>query len=160
MMKKRPFISGAIFGAIVAAVIHAMIFRPPPPPFGGPHDPQAMERMFFEHFARELSLSPEQKEAISPIMSQLNRKMMALRVSQGDETKELFNEADREMAPLLNDSQRKKLADDRAHMEKMHQEEEAFLRGENPAPPHRFPPHGSPPPGPPPHGFPPPDFPR
>ena len=134
-MKLTPFIAGALGGAVISALIHLTFFRPPfpPPGFGGPRPPREMEHMFIERFSHDLDLSPDQMQTIRPILSRLHREMLTLKVSQNAAAQKLLSQADAELAPLLNDKQKQRLAEEHKHMEQRQKEEEDFLRRAEPA---------------------------
>lgn len=135
-MKTKQFIFGAVVGALVCAIIHIIVFRPPhyPP---GPPPPGHMGKMLLEHFADELSLTQEQKTAVGPILLELQKNMMELRLSQREQVDKILAETNQKLAPILNAEQLEKLNKKRERMEEFRRNEERFLKehGEGHMPP-------------------------
>ena len=125
-MKNKAFVTGAICGVVICALVHALIFMRPP--HFGPPPPHGMERMLLKRFERELGLDAAQVEKISPIVSRMHVKMLSIRVAQDAETTKIMSEMDKEMEQFLTPAQREKLAEMRSHFDRMHAADEEFLR--------------------------------
>jgi Spy/CpxP family protein refolding chaperone len=118
------FIAGGVCGFLAALHMgRTMIFHHPPPGSIAAH--------FKDHLRHELNLTPGQVEKISPIVDRATAQLDAKREQTSREIREIFEQAHREMLPLLTPQQRTLL-------ERMEQRHREMM--------HRF----GPPPGPPP----------
>ena len=144
VVKSKQFLGGAIVGALIAALVHLALFRPPPRPLGPP-EPRVVRQMLLDHFKRELRLTPQQTEKIAPLLETLHKKVVTLKLSQSAEIDSLLTETDQEMIPLLTEEQRARLAEERARMKKMREVEEAFIGPPPPPPSHWLGDHPAPP---------------
>ena len=125
-MKTRMFISGAVAGALVSALIHVVVFRPPHHP-PGPPPPGRMEAMLLDQFSEDLSLTGDQRKAIAPILTEMHKSTLALRLSRQDEMEKILDKTDQQISPLLSGEQREKLAKRRARMKEFRHRDERFL---------------------------------
>ncbi len=137
-MKTKSFLVGALVGALVSALIHVFLFRPQRHFGPRPPDPQTMQQMLLDRFTRELSLTSEQKEQISPVVIDLHKKMLALRLSQESEIDKLMSQTDDEVAKYLSPEQQKKFVEVRERFKERRKKDEEFLKsgGGMPPPPH------------------------
>lgn len=103
------FCAGAALG-LLACALHARHFL-----FHG-HGPHVAERIR-QHLQRELRLTPEQSEKVSPVVDRLTTQLDAIRRETSERVSQTMNEAHREISPLLTPEQRERLE----HMRERHQ---------------------------------------
>ncbi len=109
------FFAGAALGVFAGAMHARQIF------FRG-HGGFVAHRMR-EHLRRELQLTPEQNEKITPILDQMDQRLEAIRTETGQRVRDTMNQSHNEIVPLLNLEQQKKLDEMRErhkHMMRMH----------------------------------------
>ena len=95
------------------------------PPGGG-----RMAERIRERLRKELNLTPDQVEKISPIIDRTAAQLEQIRHETGQRISELITNAHREMALSLTDEQRVKLQqlEERRHQWRQHFRERAFHR--------------------------------
>ena len=82
--------------------------------FFGKHSGFIAHRMH-EHLRRELQLTPEQNEKITPILNQLDERMQVIRDETGRKVRDAMNQSHNEIVPLLTPEQQTKLEKIREH---------------------------------------------
>ncbi len=109
------FFAGAALGVFAGAMHARQVF------FRG-HGGFVAHRMR-EHLRRELQLTPEQNEKITPILDQMDQRLETIRTETGQRVRETMNQSHNEIVPLLNPEQRQKLIEMRErhkHIMRMH----------------------------------------
>lgn len=124
-MHTKSFILGAVFGALISAVVFLVVFRPPP--MGHFADQQEMGKHLLRHFTRMLSLDSSQQEQALPIVLKMHRKILALKLSQSDDIDRVINEADAELSKILSADQIEKLSHERNRIAESRRKELEFL---------------------------------
>lgn len=116
------FFAGAALG-LFACALHARHF------FFHRHGPQVAERIRM-HLQRELKLTPEQSEKISPTVDRLATQLETIRKETSERVGAAMNESHHEIIPLLTPEQRERL--DR--MRERHQRIMVHMRDFGPPP--------------------------
>ena len=101
------------------------------------HQGRMGERMR-EHLTRELELTPEQLEKISPVIDETTKKLQQIRMESGRRVSETMQQSRQQVAPYLTPEQREKL--DRM---KLRHRRIFRRRGFPPPPPHEAHDHGA-----------------
>ncbi len=94
------FLAGGVCG-FFAAVHSRTLFRRPPPGSIAAH--------MKEHLRRELRLTPQQVEQVSPIVERATAQLDEKRERTSREIREIFEQTHRDIAPLLTPEQRTRL---------------------------------------------------
>jgi Spy/CpxP family protein refolding chaperone len=116
------FLAGAALGVFAGAMHARQIFL-------GRHGGFVAHRMH-EHLRRELNLTPEQYEKVTPILDQMDQRLETIRSETGQRITEAMNQSHTEIVPLLTPEQREKL-------EQMRERHRRIMRmhGDMPPPP-------------------------
>ena len=117
------FVAGGMTGVFLySSYAHQAMFEPP----GGGR----MAERIRERLRKELELTPDQVEKISPIIDRTFTQLEQIRHETGQRISELITNAHREMALSLTDEQRVKLQqlDEQRHQLRQHFRERAFHR--------------------------------
>jgi hypothetical protein len=100
------------------------------------HQPGLASMRMREHLRQQLNLTPDQEKKISPIVEKMAAQLEQIRGETGDRVRKTMQAAHNEMEGLLNDEQKKELA----QMEERHRTWHLH-RGMHPPPPEgRIPP--------------------
>jgi hypothetical protein len=74
------------------------------------HQPDQMSMRMKEHLRHQLNLTPEQEAKISPIVEKMAGQLEQIRGETGDRVRKTMQDAHHEMEGLLNNEQKKELA--------------------------------------------------
>ena len=95
------------------------------------HQPDLLSIRMKEHLRHELNLTPDQEAKISPIVEKMAARLEQIRGETGDRVRKTMQDAHQEMEGLLNDEQKKELA----QMEERHRAGHAMHHGMHPGSP-------------------------
>jgi gas vesicle protein len=114
-MDKKHFFWGIVLGVVISSAINFLwhLYRPPFHRFG--------HRSGFnleEHFSKELELSSEQRERMSPEIKQFDERLKAARRAQFETVKSAMDDLDQKFQAVLSAEQMQKLKEMRERFEK------------------------------------------